>query len=349
MIYLDANATFPPRTEALAAMQAALAETGNASSAHAAGRAARARVDAARAEIAAANGVAAAEIVFTSGATEANALALRAKAACVLVSAIEHDSVLKNAGGEFLPVDANGVVKLDELEKLLAKAVAPALVSVMAVNNETGVIQPIAEVLRLVRAAGGFLHVDAVQALGRLPLFWAEADLISLSAHKIGGPQGVGALIVKPSVALEPLWRGGGQEHGVRAGTENVAGIVGFAAAAREASREIGAFQKLAVWRDAMERELGVEVAGKDAPRVANTSCLIHPRLSAEVALMKLDLAGFAVSSGSACSSGRVKASHVLAAMGMAKKAQESAIRVSLSPKTQENEVKSLVACWTQL
>ncbi len=373
--YFDWNATAPLREEAKAAMVEALGRTGNASSVHAEGRAARALVETARAEVAALVGAGAKDVIFTSGATEANMLALtpalevgaeKAPRDRLFVSAVEHPSVL--SGGRFAPelltelaVDATGVVDLATLEQLLAETERP-LVSVMLANNETGVIHPIADIAEIVHRAKGLLHVDAVQAPGRIACDMAElgADLMSLSAHKLGGPQGAGALIRQNAGfgdihIADPLIRGGRQERSQRAGTENVAGIAGFgaAAAAARAGAQADA-RRMAALRDRLEAGLkaatpGIVIFGADAPRLPNTTLFAAPGLKAETALIAFDLNGIALSSGSACSSGKVAASHVLAAMGVEPDMARGALRLSLGPATTEGHVEQLLATWIML
>ncbi|MBO0750733.1 MAG: cysteine desulfurase, partial [Bradyrhizobiaceae bacterium] len=345
------------------------------SSVHHEGRAARHLVEQARERVAALVGAQARNVIFTSGGTEANAMALsgalqtpdhRQGFGRLLVSAVEHASV--RAGGGFpaaaveeIPVTADGVVDLGALEHRLIDlnrdGNRPPLVSVMAANNETGVIEPVAAASRLVHAAGGLLHVDAVQAVGRIPFDLEEsgADLVTVSAHKLGGPMGVGALI-RRSEALHfagPLVRGGGQERGARAGTENVAGIAGFGAAALAAGQTMAADgEKMRALRDRLEAGLlgGPSVIfGRDADRLPNTSLFAAPGVRAETALINLDLGGFAVSSGSACSSGKVTVSHVLAAMGVPGDLARGAIRVSIGGATGENDIDRFLKAWRKL
>src|SRR5262245_55598985 len=358
-IYLDWNATAPLRPAARAAMVAALDQFGNPSSVHAEGRAARHLVETAREQVASLVGAEARNVIFTSGGTEANGLALspaierpghKEPFARLLVSAIEHPSV--RVGGRFAPdsveeivVTGDGVVDLTDLARRLGgSAKGPALVSIMHANNETGVLQPIAAAADLIHAAGGLLHVDAVQAAGRIPcdIKALKADLLTVSSHKIGGPQGAGAL-VKGSEALhfaDPLLKGGGQERGSRAGTENVAAIAGFGAAAREAAEglaaEAGRVGALRHHLEAELREIAAEtlVFGASVERLANTTLFAVPGQKAETALIGLDLAGIAASSGSACSSGKVMASHVLQAMGVAPGLAAGAVRLSLGRNT---------------
>jgi cysteine desulfurase len=368
-IYLDWNATAPLRPEARAAMAAAWDVVGNPSSVHAEGRAARRLVEDSRTIIAQATGSIARNVVFTSGGTEANALAL-APDVCrpgsqpvqrLVVSAIEHPSVL--AGGSFdevdiakAPVGPDGVVDLSRLRALLNDQ-PPALVSVMLANNETGAIQPIPDIAAIVHGAGGVLHVDAVQALSRMScdINGLCADLISISAHKIGGPKGVGALIVGEGVTgLEPLIRGGGQEKGRRAGTENVAGIAGFGAALKAAMEGADAeTSRMAALRKRLEDGLAADgrtvIFSREATRLPNTTLVATPGMKAETAVIGFDLEGIAVSSGSACSSGKVQPSHVLAAMGVPPELARGAIRISLGWNTSESDIDRFLQAWRKL
>lgn len=352
-VYLDWNATAPLRPEAKAALLAALDLIGNPSSVHGPGRAARRVVEQARAQVAALAGVAPAEVLFTSGGTEANNWAVRSGLRpLVLVGATEHASVLEAApDAARLPVGRDGRIDLGALDRLLT---GPALVSLQLANNETGVIQPVAAAAALVHAKGGLLHVDAVQAAGRLAVDRRAlgADLLSLSAHKIGGPKGVGALIADPALDLQPLLRGGGQESRRRAGTENVAAIAGFGAAAEAARAGLDRMAELAARRDRLEARLtraGGQVVGTGVSRLANTSCVARPGISAQTQLMALDLAGFAVSAGAACSSGKVAASPVLLAMGLGEAVAGSAIRVSIGWTTSEAELERFAAAYASL
>jgi cysteine desulfurase len=368
-VYLDWNATTPLRREARQAMAEAWELSGNPSSVHTEGRKARRLVEDARAAISAAVGVRPQDVVFSSGGTEANALALTPglrrgagqKVERLLVSAIEHASVL--TGGRFSPsaigtikVSAAGLVDLDHLRALLADG-PPALVSVMLANNETGAVQPVAEVARLVHEAGGLLHVDAIQAFGKISFDISAmgADLVTLSAHKIGGPKGAGAVVLAADVqGLEPLLRGGGQELGRRAGTENVAGISGFGAAARAAMAALEADAvRLRGLKDRLEDGLkqtpGMIVFSENAPRLPNTTLFTVPGLKAETAVIGFDLAGIAVSSGSACSSGKVQPSHVLDAMGMGRELAQGAVRLSLGWSTSETDIEMTLKAWRKL
>lgn len=328
-VYLDYNATAPLRPEAKDALLRALESPANPSSVHAAGRAARDLVERARTEVAALVGVPAGSVTFVSGGTEANALAIEsAKAAGVeriIISAIEHDAVSETAkvSGlpvEILPVDSNGVAELGWLAQALEKP-GKALVCLMLANNETGVIQPVAEASKLVRDHDGWLHVDAVQAAGKIAIDFSGlgADTMALSAHKLGGPQGVGALVAGTRATVTRRLHGGGQERGRRAGTENVAGVAAFGAAARAAREGLASIAEQAQWRDALAERVkaqGAIVLGEGADRLPQTLCFAGEGFGSEVQVMNLDLAGVMVSAGSACSSGKVKASRVVEAMG---------------------------------
>ncbi len=356
--YLDYNATAPIRPAAAAAVSEALRLGGNPSSVHAFGRAARARLEDARDSVAALASARPEQLVFTSGGTEANNLALSwALGGRVLVSAGEHSSVLEVAPrAERIPLKADGQVDLAGLEELLAERPRPSLVSLMLANNETGVIQPLTEAARLARAAGVPVHCDAVQAAGKVALD-VEAlgvQLLSLSSHKIGGPAGIGALVVAEDLTLEPLLRGGGQERRRRAGTENLPGIAGFAAAAREAAGQLLEYRQLVRLRDRIETEVkavapAVRIFGAASPRLANTTCLAMPGVRAETQVMALDLAGVAVSAGAACSSGKVAPSHVLQAMGVEDALADGAIRVSLGWASVPEDVDRFLAAWAEL
>jgi cysteine desulfurase len=373
-VYLDWNATTPLRPEAREAMAAAWDLCGNPSSVHAEGRQARKLVEDSRARVAGAIGAQPRNVVFTSGGTEANTLALtsglrRGSGLAVaglpverlVVSAIEHASVL--AGGRFaseaidiVGVTRSGLLDLDRLREMLAGR-PPTLVSLMLANNETGAVQPVAEAGEMVHAAGGLLHVDAIQAFGKIPFDINEmnADLVTLSAHKIGGPKGVGAVVLAEGVlGFEPLLRGGGQELGRRAGTENVAGITGFGAAVKAAmaSRNSDAV-RLERLRNRLENRLRdtpeVIVFADDAPRLPNTTLFTVPGLKAETAVIGFDLAGIAVSSGSACSSGKVQPSHVLEAMGFGGELAQGAVRLSLGWSTSDADVDRCLEAWRKL
>ncbi len=354
--YLDYNATVPMRAAVAEAVASALPSIGNPSSVHGFGREARGLVENARETVAALVGAAPGRVIFTSGGTEANNLALRGCGRRVVVSAIEHVSVLEAAADATLvAVTADGLLDLDALERALAADGRPAVVSVMLANNETGVIQPVAEAGRLARAHGAILHCDAVQGCGRIEVDVEDLgiDLLTISAHKLGGPQGAGALILRDGLALAPQARGGGQEQGRRAGTENVAAIVGFGVAAGLARAAIGEQAPIAYLRDELETRArtimpDIGIVGEDAPRLANTTCLVTPGLDAATQVMALDLAGVAVSAGAACSSGRVKSSHVLKAMGLGNNA-DHAIRISLGWGSVMADVDRFIEAWQRL
>lgn len=371
--YFDWNATAPLREEARAAMAGALSLPGNPSSVHAEGRAARRVVEGAREQVAALVGARPANVVFTGGGTEANMLALtpaievagdKRPRTKLLLSAIEHASV--RCGGRFVreatedvAVDADGRINLAALADAVAKA-PRALVSLMLANNETGVVQPVAAAADIVHAAGGLLHVDAVQAAGRIDcdIGALGADLMTLSGHKIGGPKGIGAL-VRASEDIhfpDPLIRGGGQERGLRAGTENVAGIAGFGAAAVVVRRERAAeAAHMLTLRDLLETGLraispaALVFGASAAERLPNTTLFAVPGLKAETAVIAFDLEGIAVSSGAACSSGKVQPSHVLAAMGVSPPLTRGAVRVSLGWTTTKDDVEAFLGAWRKL
>lgn len=352
--YLDHNATSPLRPAAFDAMVEALRAGGNPSSVHGAGRKARAIVDRARRDVAAFVGAQPAETIFTSGGTEANSLALSgAGRRRVLVSAVEHDSVRRVVPhAEILPVDGDGVLDLAALERALAASPEPALVSVMLANNETGVLQPITEVVRLARTVRALVHCDAVQGAGKAPvdLHGLGVDYLSLSAHKLGGPTGVGALVVRRGAPLSPDRLGGGQESNRRAGTENVSGIAGFGAAVRAAGEGLD----VSGLRDRLELSLvqiapAAEIYGVKAPRIGNTTCISMPGVPAETQVMAFDLAGVCISAGAACSSGKVQRSPVLEAMGVPAAEAACATRISLGWNTEATDIERLITAWQNL
>lgn len=356
--YLDFNASTPVKPQVLDLVFDVLRETGNPSSVHSFGRGARKHVEAARGRIAQTLDVGPQQIVFNSGATEGNNTILNGfRDKRVLVSSIEHPSVLQSciANPEKIAVTADGIVDLEAFEKQIATSDAPALVSVMLVNNETGVIQPVAEIAAIAKKYGALVHTDAVQGFGRIPFTREElgVDFITLSSHKIGGPQGAGAIIFAAKAPLPKLLFGGGQERRQRAGTENVASIAGFGLAAELAIRDMDQFQSLKIWRDKIESRLResnrVTIYGLNAPRVSNTTSFSLQGSPSETQLMAFDLAGIAVSSGSACSSGTVKPSSVLTAMGASEDAAKSAIRISLGWQTEEKDIEKFLSVWDKL
>jgi cysteine desulfurase len=358
-IYMDWNATAPVHPAARAAMLAALEDCGNPSSVHGFGRRARKRVEDARSALAALVGAKAENIVFTAGGTEANALMLANRAdRRLVVSATEHDSILKPAlasGAVVANVDHDGIVDLDHLRSLLAADRRPALVSLMLANNETGVIQPVAEAAEIAHAHGALLHADAAQGVGRIPVALEAlgADFLTVSGHKFGAPQGAGALIAKNSAPqIVPLLQGGGQERNRRAGTENVAAIAGFGAAV--AALEPDDSEHLAALRDSLEQRLratdpSITVFGAAAQRLPNTLCFAAGDKSAETLVMALDLAGIAISAGSACSSGKVRPSHVVTAMGFDRDVAGRAIRVSLGRDNTPDDIDAFFVAWRQI
>ena len=359
--YLDCNASVPLRREARAAMLTVLDVAGNPSSVHAEGRHARAVVEAAREQIALLVNANPSEVIFTSGATEANNWVLAAGWNAIAVADIEHDSVaapVSASGAERieLSVSTYGVAKLDGLSEALAasaEASKRTLLTLMMANNETGVIQPVAEAAALAREHGVMVHTDAVQAPGRIPVDFAALglDALSLSSHKLGGPRGVGALVVRDGVELPALIKGGGQERRRRGGTENISGIAGFGAAAEAVANEQDAAQHMAKLRDRLEDGVrratpAAVIIGKDAPRLANTAYIAVPGKLAETLVIKLDLEGIAVSAGAACSSGKVGSSHVLEAMKLGSEIARSAVRVSLGPQTHDDDIAAFLAAW---
>lgn len=352
-IYLDHAATSPLRPGVREAMLEALESFGNPSSVHAEGRAARARVEAARHAVMRAIGAEGeGALLFTSGASEANAAAL-AGDGVVLAAAVEHPSVLAQPGVEILPVDARGRLDLQRLEARLARGGA-RLLAVMLANNETGVVQPVAEAVRLAHGAGVPVHVDAVQALGKLAIDVSAlgADSLAVSAHKIGGPKGVGALWLRRPERFSPLLLGGAQEGRRRAGTENTVGIAGFAAALEAVSTEDAA------WLEGLrvELEAGIiaiaadaRIVGAEAPRVPHISAVALPDIDASTQVIALDLDGIAVSAGAACSSGKVASSHVLAAMGLAPAIAGATLRVSLGWSSTRTDVEHFLTAYEKL
>jgi cysteine desulfurase len=372
MIYLDHNATSPLRFEARAAAECALGIGGNASSVHERGRAARALIEQSRRRVAALAGARVDDVIFTSGGSEANALALwaavngaagdGARITRLFISAIEHESVVANAAAiaervaglrlETVPVTGDGVADLEALRIMLNEGKGRALIALMAANNETGVVQPIANVAELAHGAGALLFVDGVQAAGKIVV--PSADYVSLSAHKIGGPQGVGALILREGAPFAAQILGGGQERGRRAGTENLSGIAAFGAASESAANELSATNRTAALRDRFEGGLkrmapDAVVFGVRVPRLINTSNFALPGLPAETALMALDLDGVMLSSGAACSSGKVKSSHVLAAMGVGEELSRCALRVSFGWNSAETDVDAALSSISRL
>jgi len=360
-VYLDDNAASPLRPVAREAMLSALDLIGNPSSVHRFGRLTRRVIEDARAQIAVSTGATTAGVVFTSSGSEANALALHgAHRRRIVLSAVEHDSVLAPAQRAAvcaeIRVNEAGVIDVVALDKALGADASDVLVSVMLANNETGAIQPIAEIAKIARARGALVHCDAIAAAGRLPCDMGTLgiDMMSLSSAKLGGPLGVGALILRPGVDIAPLIIGGGQERRRRGGTENVPGIAGFGAATAEAMARMSEQVHLAALRDKLEAGVlalapNARVFARSAARLANTSCLTMPGVVNETQVMALDLAGVAVSAGAACSSGKVTASHVLRAMGVPDAEAATAIRVSFGWMSGATDVEAFLAAWGNL
>ncbi|MEH6403710.1 MAG: cysteine desulfurase family protein [Sneathiella sp.] len=359
-IYLDYNATAPIRPEVIELMGSVMTDGGNPSSVHGSGRRALSVMEKARSQIGLTVNSKPQEVIFTSGGTESNNLALKAFAdRPLMVSQAEHDSVLATALTQdvlYFPILENGIVDIEAFSKQLGECAKPPLVSLMLGNNETGVIQPIKEIADLVHDMGGLIHTDAIQALGKIPVDFRSlgVDMMSLSAHKIGGPQGMGALILREGLAMQSVQKGGGQEKGRRGGTENVAGIAGFGLSASLAGANLDTYKEIEILRDEMESFIlaaspGSLVYGKGVQRLPNTSCLSMPGVGSELQVMNFDLADIAVSAGSACSSGKVKASHVLTAMGASGTQASEAIRISLGWLTTKAELDKFIQTWEQL
>lgn len=358
-VYLDYAATAKPRPEAVHAVVQALELGANPSAVHAEGRKARALIEDARRVVADLAGASAEAVTFTSGGSEADSLAVESAAALevidhLVISATEHEAVIETAraSGKPLtvwPVNTDGLADLDWLADHLKTSNGPAFVALMAVNNATGVIQPVTEAARMVREAGGWLHVDAVQAAGRLSLGALGADTLALSAHKLGGPQGVGALIAGPRARLTRRLHGGGQERGRRAGTENLSGIAGFAAAIQAAIRDQAQTAERSQWRDAAAQRLkaaGAVIVGEAAPRVGDVLAIAVPDWGSELQVISLDLDGVRVSAGAACTSGKVKSSRVLDAMGLGDLSQ-GGLRASAGWATEAKDWDRFVEVWS--
>jgi cysteine desulfurase len=363
-VYLDHNATSPLRPQAREAVVAALDTLGNPSSVHDEGRRSRRIVEDARERVAALVGASPANVIFTSGATEANNWVAGAGWDTILLPRIEHDSIIAPArarGASIIEIgaDTDGVTRVEEIaEALLLKPPTGqrCLVSLQMANNETGVLQPVAETAAFCSAHGVMCHTDAVQAAGRVKVDFADlgVDAMSLSSHKIGGPMGVGALVLRDGNNLSPMIVGGGQERRRRSGTENVAGIAGFGAAAEAASAEVQTIARLSALRDRLEAEISAvspaaTIIGRTAQRLPNTTCLALPGVSAETLLIKIDLAGIAISSGAACSSGKVGASHVLMALGLEHDTARGAIRISLGWNSSEADIDAFLRVWSTI
>jgi len=362
MIYLDHNATSPIRPEVIEEMNRVMKMGGNPSSVHAVGRQAKSILEESRQTIAQIINCRAQKIIFTGGGTEANNLALNIKAVDhIIISATEHDSVAqvqKNFEGriDILPVDKNGLVRQEHLSNALADATGNSLVSIMLANNETGVLQDVKSLARISHEAGALFHTDAIQAFGKIPIDFRAlgVDLMSISAHKLGGPQGVGALVALEKIILAPLTYGGGQEVGRRSGTENLAGIAGFARAVSLVPQNIHAMKTCERIRNRIEQEIEqiapeVYFYGAAENRLPNTSTILMPGISSETQVMAFDLDGLCLSAGSACSSGKVKPSHVVLAMGASQDQALSTVRISLGIDTTEQDADAFIAAWKKL
>ena len=358
--YLDYNATAPLRPEVVEAMYEILAEPGNPSSIHQEGRAARKIVEQARAHVAELVGCHAKQVIFTSGATESNNTLLKGYASHrrILISATEHSSII-SAGvqAELIPTHRNGLIDTHALKSMLeAHPDTPTFVAIMMVNNETGVIQPIKEIAQILSDYDCIFHTDAAQAAGRIPVYFpiTGAHFMSLSAHKFGGPQGVGALIMANGTNPPPFLTGGGQERRQRAGTENVAGIHGMGVAAKIALEKLDDFEKLRDFQSQIESHLlsvtpSASINGASTARVANTTSVCIEGFDASTLLMSLDLEGIAVSTGSACSSGSIQASHVLLAMGASNSLAKSGLRISSGWATTQEDIDAFKDAWTTI
>ena len=356
--YLDYNASAPMRPTAIHAMQEAMHLVGNPSSVHKHGREVNKTLTKARDLLTETIGAKNSKVIFTSGGTESNNLALQGcKVGNTMVSDIEHDSVLFAAGSNNrIPVNAEGIVDLTRFEEILSRQTNPSLISVMLANNETGVIQPLREITSMAHNHNCLVHCDGVQALGKMDVNMSHlgVDLLSLSAHKAGGPKGVGALIVADGVKVDPQLIGGGQEYSLRPGTENFVSISGFAATVAEIQKKPEEIGRISKMHSNLENKLresfaDVEIFGSNSPRLVNTTCVRMRGLPAETQVIALDLAGISVSAGSACSSGKVTTSHVLKAMGLSSTIANETIRISIGWGTTDDDIESATKAWIEL
>ena len=357
-VYLDYNATGIVRPKVIDGIVEALGIQANASSVHKFGFAAKKLIEKSRNDLADFIKAEPKDIFFTSGGTESNVSVINSYKRKLIISSIEHESVFETAKNigintEIIPVDKNGIINLDFLDKILQDNKEPSLVSIMLANNETGIIQPISEAAKIIKYHGSLLHCDAVQALGKIKVDVQKlgAQILSFSAHKIGGPQGVGAIWVKNGVKLNSLLTGGAQENFKRAGTENISGIHGFACAINDISFD--EMHKLKSLRSKLEDKLTniapINIYSYDKDRLPNTTCFSISGISREAQLIALDLDGIAVSSGSACSSGKIAHSHVLKAMGASEKDLDSAIRVSSGWNTNNSDIEKFIDSWSKI
>lgn len=362
MIYLDYNATAPIKPEVIEEMAKVMKMGGNPSSVHSVGRQAKSVLEKSRHSIGRMINCHPQKIIFTSGGTEANNIALKATGAKhLIISAAEHDSVVQTTRDftgtiDILSVDQNGFISPDELKEYLTKAPQNTLVSIMMANNETGVIQDIKTLAAIAHDFGVLFHTDAIQAFGKIPIDFRDlgVDMMSLSGHKVGGPQGIGALVALEKINISPLISGGGQEVGRRSGTENLAGIAGFAKAVSLMPQNLQKMNDIQALRDGLEKSIKshapeVTFFGSQSKRLPNTSAIVMPDVLSETQVMAFDLEGICVSSGSACSSGKVKPSHVVKAMGGTEQQAMSVIRVSLGEKTSRDDVEDFVSAWIRL
>jgi len=353
-MYFDYNATSPLRREAKQAMLEGMELLGNGSSIHQFGRRVRSKIEQARQEVADFFRTASTNIIFTSGATEANHLAVCGFEGRIIVSAVEHNSIDQAHPDRLVcPVDGYGIIDLTALEAMLKDGNLPTLVCVMAANNETGVLQPLEKVVELAKKYGAFVHCDAVQMIGRLSFSLGGIDLLSLSAHKLGGPQGVGALVMQTDVPLKAQLRGGGQERSFRSGTENFLGILGFAAVLKTAKdKDWTTVEHLRNTLETRLKALCPDAAlfiAQEVPRLPNTALLVMKEVKNTTQVMNFDLAGIAVSAGAACASGKVKSSRVLKAMGISEAIADCSIRVSLGPESQMGEIDRFLEVWMDI
>ena len=359
LIYLDNNATAPIRPEVIKLMTEVMEEGGNPSSVHALGRKAKARLETARAQIADQIKCRSQMVVFTSGGTEANNMAILSSGRTRLITTnAEHDSVGALAARfdgnvDILPVQDDGLIDLNELAQSLSAHGSDTIVSILYANNETGVLQDVREIVKIAHNAGALVHIDAIQALGKIPIdFMAmEVDMMSLSSHKIGGPQGVGALVVHEKLPLKSLIIGGGQEIGRRGGTENIAGIAGFGLAASLIASSLTKMEEIGMWRDEIEERISTRTSdaiflGKTAERLPNVSTVYMPSVNSETQVMNFDLDKICISSGSACSSGKVKSSHVIKAMTNDENIASSTIRMSMGWDTKKSDADAFIQSW---
>lgn len=362
LIYLDYNATAPIRSEVIELMSDVMKEGGNPSSVHALGRTAKSRLETARSQIAEVLNCRSQMIVFTSGGTEANNMAiLNSKRTRLITTNAEHDSVKLSKDCfdgkvDILSINDDGLINLEELKKLFLNDGDQTVVSILLANNETGVLQDIESISKITKDVGALLHVDAIQAFGKIPLDFQslDVDMMSISSHKIGGPQGVGALVALEKLPVKSSIIGGGQEVGRRGGTENIAGIAGFGLAASMIPTTLEKMKELEEWRNFAEQEIlsnasGSKCLGKNSKRLPNVSTIYMPNVRSETQVMNFDLNKICVSSGSACSSGKVKASHVIMAMTNDNEIASSTVRMSMGWNTKREDIDVFISSWLKM